>query len=44
MMVGSECTNESEPHIISLALIAEKTWEGPEGDSWMGRISDGKLS
>lgn len=41
-MVGSECTNESEPYIVSLALSAEKIWEGPPGKSWMGKIQAGE--
>jgi hypothetical protein len=40
-MVGSECTNETEPYIVSLALSAEKIWEGEPGKSWMGRIEAG---
>ena len=42
-MVGSECTNETEPYIVSLALSAEKVWEGEPGHSWMGRIIAGAL-
>ena len=42
-MVGSECTNETEPYIISLALSAERVWEGPPDKSWMGRIQAGEL-
>ena len=40
-MVGSECTNEHEPHIISCALTAESTWEGESSSSWMGAITAG---
>ena len=42
-MVGAECTNEYEPHIISLALTPELTWEGEDGSSWMGAITAGAL-
>ena len=41
--VGAECTNEHEPHIISLALTPELTWEGEDGSSWMGAITAGVL-
>ena len=41
MMVGSECTNETEPYIVSLALNAQKVWEGEMGRSWMGTITAG---
>lgn len=44
MMIGSECTNEKEPYIISLALSAEKVWEGPDQWSWMGWIRAGNHS
>jgi hypothetical protein len=44
MMVGSECATESEPYIISLALSAQKIWEGPDQESWMGTITAGSLS
>jgi hypothetical protein len=40
-MVGSECTNETEPYIISVALSSEQIWEGPDSRSWMGTIQAG---
>ena len=36
ILVGSECTNEDEPYIVSLALTVEQQWEGADG--WMGKI------
>ena len=41
-MVGSECTNETEPYIISLGLTGEKVWMGEPGRSWMGSITAGE--
>ena len=41
MLVGSECTNESEPCIVSMALSGPKVWEGEPGRSWMGCIQAG---
>ena len=43
-MVGSECTNEGEPCIVSLALSGEKVWEGPPDKSWMGKIEAGEFT
>jgi hypothetical protein len=40
-IVGSECTNETEPHIVSMALSEEKVWSGPDDRSWMGTITAG---
>jgi hypothetical protein len=40
-MVGSECSNETEPYIISVALSSEQVWEGADGNSWMGTIKAG---
>ena len=40
-MVGSECTNETEPYIVSIALTAQMVWEGPDDTSWMGTITEG---
>ena len=42
MVVGSECANEGEPYIVSLALTAEAEWVGPDGESWMGKVSAGE--
>ena len=41
MLVGSECANETEPYIVSMALTEEKVWEGEPGQSWMGTIKQG---
>lgn len=41
MVLGSECTNDWEPHILSIALTTEKVWEGDDGTSWMGTIKAG---
>jgi len=41
MMVGSECSSEAEPYVVSLALTEEKIWEGEDGSSWMGTITAG---
>jgi hypothetical protein len=43
LLVGSENTQEKEPYIISIALSSQKTWAGPPGRSWMGRIVAGDL-
>ena len=43
MMLGSECTNETEPCIVSLALSGGRVWEGEPGRSWMGRINAGRF-
>jgi hypothetical protein len=40
-MVGSECTNETEPFIVSLALTEQQAWVGANGRSWMGTITAG---
>ena len=40
-IVGSECTNEAEPYIISLALAEEATWHGEDDTNWMGKIVEG---
>ena len=40
-IVGSACTNEAEPNIISLALAEEATWYGEDDTSWMGKIVEG---
>ena len=42
IVVGSGCTNQTEPYIVSLALTAEQVWVGPDGESWMGRIKAGE--
>ena len=42
-MIGSECTNETEPYIVSLALAEQQVWEGADGKSWMGTITEGWL-
>jgi hypothetical protein len=42
MMVGSECSKESEPYIISVALSSQQVWEGPDDWSWMGTIVAGE--
>ena len=44
MLVGSECDNETEPHIVSLALTEERVWEGEPGRSWMGSIKQGAIN
>ena len=42
MLIGSECDNESEPYIISIAVTEEKEWRGGLLDrTWMGKIKDG---
>lgn len=41
LRVSSECTNEAEPYIISLALAEEATWHGEDDTSWMGKIVEG---
>ena len=41
MLVGSECNNETEPYIISIALSGPLVWAGKAGTCWMGRISEG---
>jgi hypothetical protein len=40
-VIGSECVDEAEPYIVSLALTEEMTWEGVDGNSWMGAIVAG---
>ena len=42
MLIGSECDNETEPCIVSIAVTEEKEWHGGLLDrTWMGRIEDG---
>ena len=42
MLIGSECDNESEPYIISIAVTEEKEWRGGLLDrTWMCKIKDG---
>ena len=46
MLIGSECTNEAEPYIVSVALDSERVWTDRDAsiraDScWMGRITVG---
>jgi hypothetical protein len=41
MVVGAECTNETEPFIVCEALDSEKVWSGEDGSCWMGSISEG---
>ena len=42
MLIGSECDNESEPYIISIAVTEEGEWRGGLLDrTWMGKIKDG---
>lgn len=43
MLVGSECADDREPYIISLALSNQQSWQGPDDSSWMGRIKEGTL-
>ena len=38
-MVGSECTNETEPYIVSLALTEQQVWVEADDKSWMGTVS-----
>ena len=42
LLIGSECTNETEPYIVSLALAPEQVWAGEDDTSWMGRITAGE--
>jgi hypothetical protein len=42
-MVGSECTNETEPYIVSLALTEQRVWAGADDKSWMGAITAGQF-
>jgi len=39
MVVGAECTNETEPFVICEALDKERVWSGEDGSCWMGAIS-----
>jgi hypothetical protein len=41
MIIGSECANETEPYIVSIALSAVKQWQGEDGTCWMGKITEG---
>lgn len=42
MLVGSECANETEPYIVSIALTEEQVWDGGLLDkTWMGSIKPG---
>jgi hypothetical protein len=41
MVVGAECTNETEPFIVCAALSSERVWSGEDGSCWMGSISEG---
>ena len=41
MVIGSECANETEPYIVSIALSAVKQWQGEDGTCWMGKITEG---
>ena len=41
MLIGSECTNETEPYIISIALSGPMVWTGESETCWMGKISAG---
>ena len=37
-LIGAECTNETEPYIISEVVKPLGCWSGPNGRSWMGQI------
>jgi hypothetical protein len=41
MFVGGECTNETEPYIIAIALSGPMVWRGEAGSCWMGKITEG---
>ena len=46
MLIGSECANETEPYIVSVALDSEREWTEQDdsvraGTCWMGRITVG---
>lgn len=41
MLIGSECDDDREPCIVSLALSEPKVWNGVSDRSWMGRIEEG---
>jgi hypothetical protein len=41
MVVGAECTNETEPFVVCVALDSERVWSGDDGSCWMGSISEG---
>ena len=41
MLFGSECTNSTEPYIVSVALDGEKVWAGEDESCWMGKITVG---
>ena len=44
MLIGSECDDDREPCIVSLALSEPKVWNGVSDRSWMGRIEEGIMS
>ena len=41
MLIGSECTNETKPYIISIVLSGPMVWTGESETCWMGKISAG---
>ena len=41
MFVGGECTNETEPYIVAIALSGPMVWEGEPDQCWMGKITAG---
>ena len=41
MFVGGECTNETEPYIIAIALSGPMVWRGEAGSCWLGKITEG---
>ena len=41
MLISSECDDDREPCIVSLALSEPKVWNGVSDSSWMGRIEEG---
>ena len=43
MFIGSECTNETEPYIVSIALTDPMIWAGEDATCWMGKITAGAV-
>ena len=43
MFIGSECTNETEPYIVSIALTDPMIWAGEDDTCWMGKITAGAV-